>query len=98
MIGVIKRCLSNGPNKRFFRIDLENFLAYIFHHRILLCWPFNVIPDWGAWLCLFTPPMEDAVMNQYSYFLSVMAVKLAFVAFILYNDLSAWWLLLLLIL
>jgi hypothetical protein len=41
--------------------------------------------------------MEDAVMNQYSYYFSILAVKLAFVAFILYNDLSAWWLLLLLI-
>jgi hypothetical protein len=41
--------------------------------------------------------MEDAVMNRYSYIFSVMAVKLAFVAFILYNEFSPWWLLLLLI-
>jgi hypothetical protein len=36
-------------------------------------------------------------MNEYSHHLFIVAVKLAFVAFILYNDLSAWWLLLLLI-
>ena len=89
---------TSGPNKRFFRIDLENFLAYIFYHCIHLCWPFNVIPRWGAWICRVTTPMEDVVMNQYSYYFSILAVKLAFVAFILYNDLSAWWLLLLLIL
>jgi hypothetical protein len=78
-------------------MDLENFLAYVFHHCIHLRWPFNALPDWGAWLRLFTPSMEDVVMNQYSYYFSILAVKLAFVAFILYNDLSAWWLLLLLI-
>jgi len=88
---------TSGPNKRFFRIDLENFLAYIFYHCIHLCKPFNAIPDWRPWLRLFTLPVEDAVMNQYSHHLYIVTVKLAFIAFILYNDLSAWWLLLLLI-
>jgi len=36
-------------------------------------------------------------MNQYSYLAVACVVKLAFVAFILYNDISAWWLLLLLL-
>jgi hypothetical protein len=79
-------------------MDLENFLARNFHHGILLCWPFNALPGWGTWLRLYTPPMEDAVMNQYSYYSVAIIVKLAFVAFILYNDLSPWWLLLLLLL
>jgi hypothetical protein len=95
---MLEMVTTSGPNKRFFRIDLENFLAYIFHHRILLRWPFDALPDWRAWLCLFTPPMEDVVINQYLYLLSVMAVKLAFIAFILYNEYSPWWLILLIIL
>ena len=37
-------------------------------------------------------------MTQYSHHLYIVVVKLAFVCFILYNDLSAWWLLLLLVL
>ena len=37
-------------------------------------------------------------MNQYSYYLCSLLVKIAFVCFIIYNDASAWWLLLLLIL
>ena len=35
-------------------------------------------------------------MTQYSYYAVSLVVKLAFVCFILYNDISAWWLLLLL--
>ena len=41
-------------------------------------------------------------MNMYSYYAAslvsiiTLGVKLAFVCFILYNDISAWWLLLLL--
>lgn len=37
-------------------------------------------------------------MNQYSYYFCSLVVKIAFVCFIIYNDASAWWLLLLLIL
>jgi hypothetical protein len=37
-------------------------------------------------------------MDRYSYHLYIVAVKIAFVCFIIYNEASPWWLLLLLIL